>query len=300
MVGHQLHSHMAAVTLVIPILNREKYLPALFRSLSAITYEELEIILVDNGSTDRSLSLCRGFADDAPMVVNVLEEPQQGASRARNRGLEACHTEWIYFFDSDDELSPSFLEEVIPQTDDFDMILFPTLQEVNGKIAPRAFVTRSSATAQILSSTLNTQGMLFRTEFLREIGGWNETLHIWDDWELGIRALLHTPRILWQSRQVYHLIHVHDDSLTGPSMSSRHEEIRQVLSVVGQELRLPTERRALFLRYCIVNGQLQHEGSQPLPVPISTSLFIRAIGKLLRFYTTCGGRGAWRMALWFC
>ncbi|MBP5380722.1 MAG: glycosyltransferase family 2 protein [Bacteroidaceae bacterium] len=291
---------MAAVTLVIPVLNREKYLPDLFRSLSAVTYEELEIILIDNGSTDRSLSLCRGFADDAPMVVSVLEEPQQGASRARNRGLEACQTEWIYFFDSDDELSPSFLEEVIPQTDDFDMILFPTLQEVKGKVAQRAFIARDTATAQILSSTLNTQGMLFRTDFLRKIGGWNETLSIWDDWELGIRALLNAPRILWQPRQAYHLIHVHDDSLTGSSMSSRRNKIEQVMSAVSQKLRLPTDYRALFLRYCIVNGQLQHEGGHPIPVPVSASLLIRTIGRLLRFYTAHGGRGAWRIALWFC
>ena len=69
---------MSSVTIVIPIYNRASYLPRLFRSLSAVDYEDLEVLLVDNGSSDSSLAQCRTYAQDAPMYVRVLQEPRTG------------------------------------------------------------------------------------------------------------------------------------------------------------------------------------------------------------------------------
>jgi len=291
---------MASVAIIIPIRNRAEYLPRLFRSLAAVNYEELEIILVDNASTDDSLSLCHSFAEDAPMVVRVVEEPVPGASRARNCGLANCQSEWVYFFDSDDELSPGFLTELMPLAEEADMICFPTLQTVGNHTAQRAFVQSVEPSAQLLSSTLNTQGMLFRTSFLREIGGWDATLSIWDDWELGFRALQHHPRMMWKDDKAYHHVYVHAESLTGPSYAARREEIEEVLKKVSQELKSSRERRALYFRCCIVNGQLRREGGTPIPIPVSSGFPVRLIGCLLQYYVRLGGRGAWRLALALC
>ncbi len=292
---------MPSVSIIIPILNRSAYLPRLFQSLTAVDYEDLEVIFVDNGSSDGSLSHCRAFAKDAPMVVRVLEEAERGASKARNRGLTACRTEWVYFFDSDDDISPTFLEELMPLTAGFDMVAFPTLQEVKGRVAQRSFLPSRKPSSQILSATLNTQGMLFRTEYLRSIGGWNGELSIWDDWELGVRALLHSPRIRWFTLHPFHHIYVHPDSITGPSMTSRRDVLDQALQTVERELSNDCDRRALYLRRCILNGTLRREGASPLYLPDEGfSLLVRLYGKWLSSYTAWGGRGAWRMALIFC
>ena len=276
------------------------YLPTLFRSLSALTYEQLEVILVDNGSTDGSLGACRAYAEDAPMVVSVVSEPIVGANYARNRGLELCHTDWVYFFDSDDELSPSFLEEVMPQVGDHDMVVFPTLQCLGEKCAPRSFVMSDSPASQILSSTLNTQGMLFRTSFLRRIGAWRKDLEVWQDWELGVRTLLSRPRILWLEDKPFHLIHVHEEGITGPSMSARLEARCHTLEVVAQEISDKADLRALYFRYCILEGMLRREGNPKELCQQSSSFWVKCLGEALRSYVAWGGRGAWRIALLFC
>lgn len=291
---------MASVTIVVPIYNREAYLPRLFRSIAAVDYEDMEVILVDNGSSDGSLGLCRSFAEDAPMVVRVLEERERGASRARNCGLSACRTEWVYFFDSDDELSATFLEELMPLTEGQDMVVFPTRQEVGGRTARRSFVPSPTPAAQILSATMNTPSVLYRKDFLRSIGGWNGELAIWDDWELGIRALLHRPRIRWFTAHPFHHIYIHDDSITGPSMTARREALEHVLQVVGKELEAGGDRRALYLRYCILNGMLRRERGETIDIPLGVPCWVVAWGALLRAYTAWGGRGAWRMALLVC
>lgn len=292
---------MASVSIIIPVLNRAQYLPRLFRSIACVDYEDLEVVLVDNGSTDGSLSLCRSFAEDAPMVVRVLEEARPGACQARNHGLAQCQTEWVYFFDSDDELSAIFLQEVMPRaTGDYDLIAFPTRLEQEGRLRTRAFVKSSSVSAQILSATLNTQGMLFRTDFLRAIGGWDARLAVWQDWELGVRALLAGPRMLWLDRRAYHTIHIHPDSITGPSMASRREERNLTLDVVAGQLNTAAAHRALYLRRCILNGMLEREGTRPLLLGRSIGWCIRLYGTLLQHYTALGGRGAWRLANIVC
>ncbi len=291
---------MAGVSIVIPVYNREQYLPTLFRSLSAVDYEELEVLLVDNGSTDDSLLLCRSFAEEAPMVVRVCAETRRGANCARNLGLMQCRTEWVYFFDSDDLLTPSFLKEIMPRVADCDMVAFPVMQQRGDDLIPRAFRPSASPASQILSLTLSTQSMLFRTDFLRRIGGWNERLQIWQDWELGIRVLLHRARILWLPDSAYHHIRIHPDSITGASFCQRRDVIRQTLEIVSHELHEPRDLRALYLRTCIVNGQLQRQGGHLLKESYRLGWFTRLLGTILRSYAYCGGRGAWRIALLVC
>ena len=233
------------------------------------------------------------------MVVTVLEESRTGAPIARNRGLEACKTEWIYFFDSDDEISSSFLTEIMPQVSDEDMVVFPTTQEVDGKRRRRSFVSSTSPAGQILSATMSTQSMLFRTDFIRSIGGWDERVGVWQDWELGIRALLHQPKILWLPDKAYHLIHIHAQSITGGSMTERLEARLQTIGIVAQEITTPTDRRALYLRHSILNGMLQREGTAPVKPNLPASPLTRMLGACLQRYTALGGRGSWRLALFF-
>ena len=292
---------MASVTIVIPIRNRASYLPRLFRSLSAVDYEDLEVLLVDNGSSDSSLAQCRAYAQEAPMFVRVLQEPNTGANNARNLGLAQCQTEWIYFFDCDDEFTPSFLGELMPHaTTDCDLIVFPTNLVIDGQVKKRSFVASTFVASQILSSTLNTQGMLLRTDFLRKIGGWDSRLQVWQDWELGIRLLLHCPRVTFLPERAYHLLHQHSDSLTGPSMSSRLPAREQTIQIVAAEINDANSRRALRFRLAIRNGMLLREGANESNISLPASWLTSVFSRILTCYTRMGGRGAWRIALQFC
>ncbi len=279
----------AKVSIIVPVLNREQTLPTLFRCLEGIEKEGVEIILVDNGSRDSSLALCLAFAKQSRHRVRVLQQPKRGANPARNLGLSVAEGRWAYFFDSDDELTPSFLSLLKPLPEATDMLVFPTVQRFRGKTRRRSFVARASVSSQILSATMNTQGVLWRTAFLRQAGGWNEDLRVWQDWELAVRALTLRPRISFRTERSFHLIRVGEDGITA---STNAEDRRKAMLSVIPLLKTKRERIALHFRRRILEGQSGKQVDLPLTVPRRA----RLEGALLRLYARLGGRGAWRLA----
>lgn len=91
------------VSVIVPVYNVEQYLPQCVESILAQTYQRLEIILVDDGSTDGSGRLCDALAQRDERV-RVIHKPNGGLSDARNAGTEACNGEFIFYLDSDDYL----------------------------------------------------------------------------------------------------------------------------------------------------------------------------------------------------
>ena len=96
------------ISIVIPVYNVEQYLGECVDSVIAQTYREWEIILIDDGSTDSSGSICDGYAkkDDR---VRVVHQTNGGVSSARNAGIEAANGEYLMFVDSDDTIIPETL-----------------------------------------------------------------------------------------------------------------------------------------------------------------------------------------------
>ncbi|WP_395737649.1 glycosyltransferase [Prosthecobacter sp.] len=96
------------VSLIIPVFNNEAYLD---ESLSAARAQDgisLEIIIIDDGSTDASLEKIKAYAGQDPRVI-VISQPNQGVSAARNAGLDRASGKWLAFLDGDDWLAPGSL-----------------------------------------------------------------------------------------------------------------------------------------------------------------------------------------------
>ena len=92
---------MDLVSVIIPVYNVRDYLERCLKSVLSQTYENLEVIVVDNGSTDGSGEICDSFAsEDSRVKVIHLENPD--VSWARNAGLDSASGDWIMFVDSDD------------------------------------------------------------------------------------------------------------------------------------------------------------------------------------------------------
>lgn len=284
------------VTIVIPVYNRAEYLLRTLQSVPA----DYPLIVVDNGSTDGSAVMAEDFCRRRPGAV-FASEPTPGAPAARNRGLALCQTEWVYFFDSDDEFTS------LPSVDAAtaaanDMLCFPVRMVIDGKARTRDYRPTADAATHVLSAMLSTQSMLFRTEWLRAVGGWDNRCRIWNDWELGLRALLHRPRLQWISAdEPCHRIYVHADSITGPSYGARWEAIRGTLAIAYDEARQADDRRtlrALDFRVAIVCGMLRREGAHEAADAIRQLVQQPSWkGRLIEHYVCLGGRGAWRLAL---
>lgn len=100
------------ISFIIPIFNAEKYLSACITSLVCQTEKDLQIILVDDGSTDRSLAIAQEWAaKDARL--EVYHQPNAGQSAARNRGLKHAKGEYVAFVDADDAISQDWCEKHI-------------------------------------------------------------------------------------------------------------------------------------------------------------------------------------------
>lgn len=102
---------MSKVSIIIPIYNAEKYLVKTIQSVIIQTYSDLELILVNDGSTDSSSKICMEFACRDNRIVFKNQE-NKGVSAARNNGLLSATGDWVYFLDSDDTIDCKFLESI--------------------------------------------------------------------------------------------------------------------------------------------------------------------------------------------
>ncbi len=97
------------VSIVIPCYNHARFLGEAIESALAQTHSPVEVIVADDGSTDGSAAVARGFGGK----VSLIEQENRGVSMARNAGLERARGEYVVFLDSDDLLAESYVEEAL-------------------------------------------------------------------------------------------------------------------------------------------------------------------------------------------
>lgn len=105
------------VSIIVPVYNLENYIEQCVRSLLAQSFQDIEIILVDDGSKDNSLSIIKQLATEDSRIV-YTSQPNGGAAKARNTGLSLATGEFISFVDGDDMLSPEVISDNIGYFDD--------------------------------------------------------------------------------------------------------------------------------------------------------------------------------------
>jgi teichuronic acid biosynthesis glycosyltransferase TuaG len=102
---------MNKVSVIIPCYNSQHYLSDCLNSVLAQTFKNLEVICVDDGSTDGTRMLLDQFKKQYPHLFTVVSTPNNGASAARNYGLQLSRGNYIQFLDSDDIITPEKLEQ---------------------------------------------------------------------------------------------------------------------------------------------------------------------------------------------
>lgn len=99
------------ISVIVPVYNKEKYLCQCMDSILGQTYSSLDIVLVDDGSADKSGEICDGYAKRDERV-RVIHQKNTGSTAAVLRGLEEASGDYYAFIDSDDYVSPEMLEEM--------------------------------------------------------------------------------------------------------------------------------------------------------------------------------------------
>lgn len=101
------------VSVVIPMYNAEKYIEETIHSILNQTYQQIEIVIVDDESTDQSSSIVKRIKETSPDKIQYIKQKNQGVSVARNTGIENANGKYIAFLDSDDLWHPTKLEKQV-------------------------------------------------------------------------------------------------------------------------------------------------------------------------------------------
>ena len=261
------------VSIIVPVYNTGEYLIPCLQSLCDQTYENLEIILVDDGSTDGSGAVCDEFAH-RDSRVKVIHQKNAGVSAARNAGLDAMQGMYLLFIDGDDTLAPDTVELALNgfRSEPVDAVVFGVRkiwqQENRSEELPMEVGTfgRTEMLRGILTDyasygagfPVNKVWRVSAFGCSRDIPRFDRDLYYFEDLEWVVRMLLQIRQAKLLPEHCYHY-YVRPTSATHrPGVQERrelgyHHSIQKILEALGAE---PAVCRWFSEKYYpeIVNG----------------------------------------------
>lgn len=301
------------MSVVIPVRNREHLIVRCLESVKAQTWRPIQVIVVDNGSSDNTRQVVKDWVsgnEENDFKICLVEESQPGAAVARNRGLKEVETDFMLFFDSDDMMRHDLIKHAMDlfiSQNNIQIVCWKVAAIIDrGKQDVKRFTCRDYWKFHIYNSQLCTISYAVKTSFFRGIGGWNETLRGWDDWELGIRLLLGNPKMVGIDK-VLAEIYPQKESITGENFYSKAGDWERAIDTaeldVEQSGRDDADRLIDMINYrrAILAAHYKREKRPDLAKPLlrkalshrTLSLPRKWLLKLLYHYTALGGRGAY-------
>jgi glycosyltransferase involved in cell wall biosynthesis len=204
----------ALVSVIVPVYNRAHLVTETVESILAQTYSSIEIILINDGSTDDSLDIIQALHQDYPDVIRVLNQENQGQTVARNQGINNALGKYIAFLDSDDLWVTDKLERQIPLFDEGVGLVYGGVELINeygvttgfdacdpaiqGKIYPQLLVKNrmTGGSVVVLREALDLVGV-FDPEF-RAAENWDLWLRICKEYEA---RLVNKPVVKYRLHQ---------------------------------------------------------------------------------------------------
>lgn len=299
------------VSVVIPVKDRRQWITGALESVFNQTYRPLEVVVVDNGSTDATpltvtewaaAHCCPGFK------VSLVREKMPGASAARNCGTSISKGEFIVFLDSDDRMEPGLVAEAVARFESSPSAPFVAWRRrIVGGIHEghiNRLPGRRPEERQIVNCCLSTQSFMARRGAIEETGGWDPELPVWNDLEFGLRLLLDCGRGEEIDKVLCHTFW-HADSLTGTGFGERRGQWEKSLDKMEAVVRAhsrPDLLTAVSYRRAVLDGAYRKEGlhvdrtGQSVPPQAGYSRLKRLVLKAVERYTALGLRGAWLWA----
>ncbi len=255
--GCKVNTKQPLVSIVIPCFNAEKYIGEAIDSALGQSYPHVEVVVIDDGSTDASLNAISSYGSS----VRWETGPNHGGNKARNRGIALAKGEFIQFLDADDWLHPEKLQRQMAIAASMEH----TLVFCDGQSSPANWshphhVRKddcSDAVSFMLRGGLQTTAPLHRRRWLFEVGGWDETLPCSQERDLHLRVaasgvLFHRlPETLFTVRQVENSISSNDIKVL-----DQHRRIAlNAIKILESRNSLTEERRRAFAAFLARDGR---------------------------------------------
>ncbi|MDE7144743.1 MAG: glycosyltransferase [Duncaniella sp.] len=207
------------ISIVVPVYNVAEYLPRCMDSLLAQDYPNIEIILVDDGSTDNSLEICRSYESDR---VRVFSVENGGAASARNYGIGQCarESQYLAFVDSDDSVEPGYISRMAASVSQgCNLVVCSMIHIYNDCFANSITVPLQSVTmnnirhsrefaALLKSGIMNPPwNKLFRLDIIRENNLRFKDMRSLEDIDFVFNYIKHCSSVRFISEPLYNYIH---------------------------------------------------------------------------------------------
>ena len=209
---------MPTVSIVIPCYNAGEWIEEAVDSILAQTYKNYEIIIVNDGSTDLlTKEKLRKYEHSSSQVIH---QENKGLAGARNTGIRKAKGKYILALDADDMLMPTFLEKAVSVMENSPRVgVVACWRKMFGEMSDLVILPRTVKQWSILISNDIAASSLFRKVCWEEVGGYDESLKVFEDWEFWIRVFT----LGWQRYAIQEALfryRVRSDSLMRSSSSS--------------------------------------------------------------------------------
>lgn len=212
------------VSVIVPVFNNEIYLKNCVDSLLSQTYENIEVILINDGSADKSGEICDEFSK-TDKRVKVIHQQNSGVGVARNQGLDAMSGEFFCFVDSDDGVKSDYIQSMISNIGDNGVAIMPIIKvldescELESKDGLRKLIYDSGETYGWAP-----WGKLFRKEFLGDIRFF--TNHpVGQDFTFVYKMILSSKSVKFSSKPCYIYNTTSTTSVTNQNFSAKHDKL---------------------------------------------------------------------------
>ena len=255
------------ISVIIPVYKVEKYLEECVDSIISQTYENLEIILVDDGSPDKCPDLCDRYKETDGRI-KVIHKENGGLSSARNAGIDICSGEYIAFIDSDDRIAEDYMEKLCSaiETENADIAMCDfmytgLLAQYNKKYNSLRFPRFIADWREVLrryyedengTALVVAWGKLYRRELFRTLRYPVGRIH--EDEFVFAELMLNCRKAVWIEEKLYFYLQrensIMSDKNNRDSFVARCDFYRQrceLYSSLGENELLKSEKKAFFL-----------------------------------------------------
>jgi len=222
---------MTKISIIIPCYNSAKFVSRAIESVIDQTFQDWEILLVNNNSTDNTQEVLEKYAHLYPQKIRVFQESKKGAPLARNKGLTEAKGDWVQFLDADDEILPDKLMGQYELAINKGVSIVAGLYTMIG-ISNNTYVNTTRGlgdddlwVALVKSNLGITSANLFNKDLLVKVGGWDENLIASQEYDLMFRMLKHSDAVAYDYRKMT-IIHLEiGDSISRGGGNERRQLI---------------------------------------------------------------------------
>lgn len=193
---------LALVSIVIPCYNSEKYIKKCIESVLTQDYKDIEIIVVDDGSTDSSIEILKTYKG-----VDIYSQVNSGACAARNYGLRKCRGYYVKFLDSDDFLNPESISLQVEFANNLQEMQiaygYKTILSNGKTFVDKQILDSKSQFEQLINKNIMTTLPLHKRKTLVDIGGFDEGLRFRQEWDLHLKLSMSGYTFVYHGTSIY-------------------------------------------------------------------------------------------------